>query len=160
MAHCPHLRRLGLSLGVAVTLSMFAAPASAAPRNDDFDNARSIRVGAALEGTIDGATKQPGEPRHARTLAARSVWYRFRAKRSVTVSLNTCGASFDSVLAAYTGRSLHSLKLIKYNNDGCDVVGGGGSRIAFGARRGQTYWIAVAGFAPRGTFRLKVARLR
>src|SRR5688572_12251647 len=148
MAHCPRLRALGLSLGVAVTLSMFAAPASAAPGNDDFQNARPIRVGATLQGTISGATKQPGEPRHARTLAARSVWYRFRAKRSLTVSLNTCGASFDSVLAAYTGRSLRSLKVIKYNNNGCDVAGGSGSRIAFAARQGQTYSVAVAGFAP------------
>jgi len=75
------------------------------------------------------------------------------------VSFNTCGASFDSVLAAYTGRSLRSLKLVNYNNNGCGVAGGTGSRLAFTAGRGQTYWIAVAGFAPRGVFRLRAARL-
>ena len=142
-----------------VAAAIFPAPASAAPRNDNFRDAQAIQLGTAVRGTINGATKEPGEPRHAGSLAGRSVWYGLRVKRTATVSLNTCGASFDSVLAAYSGGLLRSLEVIKFNDNGCGRGGGTGSRIAFTARRRQIYWIAVAGFAPRGSFRLRVTRL-
>jgi hypothetical protein len=140
----------------SVALLAGASPAAAAPRNDDFAHARTLRVGTTVKGNINGATRQRGERRHADSLARRSVWYRFRAKRKVTLSLSTCRSTFDSVIAVYSGRSLRALREVDFNNDGCGRRGGG-SRVIFTARRGRTYRIAVIGFTPRGKFRLKVA---
>lgn len=135
-----------------------AAAASAAPRNDDFADATALRLGRDVRGNITGATKQRGEPPHAGSLATHSVWYRFSAKRRTGVLLGTCSASFDSVVAVYSGRRLTRLREVDFNNDGCGS-GGGGSRVSFTARRGVTYRIAVAGFTAGGRFKLTVDRI-
>ena len=140
----------------SVGLLAGASPAAAAPRNDDFAHARTLRVGTTVKGNVNGATRQRGERRHADSLASRSVWYRFRAKRKVTLSISTCRSTFDSVIAVYSGRSLRGLREVDFNNDGCGRRAGG-SRVIFTARRGRTYRIAVIGFTPRGKFRLNVA---
>jgi hypothetical protein len=147
-----------LFVAVLASLALPAGAATAAPRNDDFAQARTVRVGTTVKGNVNGATRQRGEPRHADSLATRSVWYRFRAKRKVTLGLSTCRASFDSVIAVYRGRSLRTLREVDFNNDGCGRSGGG-SRVTFTARRGRTYRIAVAGFTSSGRFRLEVARI-
>jgi len=144
-------------LTLATSLVLFAATASAAPRNDDFADAGSLRLGKAVNGTITGATKQRGEPQHANSLAIHSVWYTFRSKVRRTVLLGTCSANFDSVVAVYSGRRLGGLREVDFNNDGCGS--GGGSRVSFTARPGVTYRIAVAGFVSSGRFRLTVDRL-
>ena len=146
----------GLAIAAAL-LASTAAPAAAAPANDDIGDARAIGVGRTIQGTINDATKQRGEPRHANSLATRSVWYRFRTQRRVALGLSTCSSDFDTVLAVYTGRSLRSLRAVEFNNDGCGA--GGGSRVTFTARPGRVYRIAVAGFAPRGRFRLRTERV-
>jgi hypothetical protein len=149
-------RSLCVAALTSVALLTGASPATAAPRNDDFAHARTLRVGTTVKGNVNGATRQRGERRHADSLARRSVWYRFRAKRKVTLSLSTCRSTFDSVIAVYSGRSLRALREVDFNNDGCGRRAGG-SRVIFTARRGRTYRIAVIGFIPRGKFRLKVA---
>jgi hypothetical protein len=135
-----------------------AASASAAPRNDDFGDAAPLRVGKDVKGNINGATKQRGEPLHARSLATRSVWYRLRSRRRVTVLLGTCSSNFDTVVAVYSGRRLAGLRAVDNNNDGCGRSGAG-SRVSFTARAGKTYRIAVVGFAPSGRFTLTVDRI-
>jgi hypothetical protein len=152
------LRIASLALVVGVLCAVFTTPASAAPSNDDFGDARALRLGAEVAGTVNGATRQRGEPRHAQSLASRSVWYRFRARRKTTVLLGTCRSNFDTVVAVYSGRRLRSLRAVDFNNDGCGEIGAG-SRVSFTARRGRTYRIAVAGFRPSGRFTLLVNRL-
>jgi hypothetical protein len=139
---------------VCLLSAAFTASASAAPRNDDFGDSLALRLGTSVSGTINGATKQRGEPRHGRSLARYSVWYRISASRKVAVALNTCRSNFDSVVAVYSGRRLGSLREIEFNNDG--GCGNGGSRVTFTARAGRVYRVAVAGFTPRGRFRMTV----
>jgi hypothetical protein len=134
------------------------AGATAAPVNDDFRDAVSVRIGSTVKGSMKGATSQRGEPLHARSLARRSVWYRFTAVRKVSVALSTCRTNFDTVVAVYSGRRLRALRAVDFNNDGCGKVGGG-SRVSFTARRGHTYRIAVAAFNATGRFTLTVNRL-
>lgn len=157
----PALRQ-GRSAAVAVllgtllaTLAVSAPAAMAAPKNDNFARATALRVGKTLKGNINGATKQSGEPRHAGSLANHTVWYRLRAGSKQAVLVSTCSASFDTVLAVYTGSSVRNLREIEFNNDGC----GDGSRVTFTARRGKTYRIAVAGFVDRGTFKISAKRI-
>jgi len=58
---------------VCALLLAAAAPASAAPTNDDFADAAPLRIGQTVTSSINGATGQRREPRHANTLANRSV---------------------------------------------------------------------------------------
>jgi hypothetical protein len=150
-------RFLALALITAALLGS-AASASAAPRNDDFGDAGTLRLGRDVAGNVNGATKQRGEPRHADSLATRSVWYRFSSKHKVTVLLGTCRSNFDSVIAVYSGRRLRSLREVDFNNDGCGRSGAG-SRVSFTARPGVRYRIAVVGFSPSGRFTLTVDRI-
>ena len=138
------------------TLAVTAPAAMAAPKNDSFSRATSLRGGKTVKGNINGATKQSGEPRHAGSLATHSVWYRLRVTSKTAVLVSTCTASFDTVLAVYTGSSVRNLREIEFNNDGCS---GDGSRVTFTARPGKTYRIAVAGFVDRGTFRISSKRI-
>ena len=142
-------------VAVCAALLAVAPTASAAPRNDNFGNAQTLRVGQTLRGNINGATKQSGEPRHAGSLANHTVWYRLRSRSKVAVQVSTCTASFDTILAVYSGAGVRSLREVEFNNDGC----GDGSRVTFTARRGRTYRIAVAGFVDRGTFRISAKRI-
>src|SRR5688572_1300756 len=112
------------------TLAVTAPAAMAAPKNDSFSRATSLRVGKTLKGNINGATKQAGEPRHAGSLANHTVWYRLRVRSKTAVLVSTCTASFDTILAVYTGSSVRNLREIEFNNDGC----GDGSRVTFTAR--------------------------
>ena len=153
------VRRVGLAgVVVAVSAGIAAGSAAAAPRNDDFADAVPLRVGKTVNGSITGATKQRGEPQHARSLATRSVWYTFKSRRKVALKLDTCRSNFDSVIAVYTGRSLRSLRPVDFNNDGCGRSGAG-SRVTFTARPGRVYRIAVAGFAPSGRFALRTTKI-
>lgn len=144
--------------GVVVSLAFSTSSAAAAPHNDNFGRAIPLKLGTRVHDNINGATRQRGEPRHADSLAARSVWYSFRATGKTTVILGTCTSSFDTVVAVYTGRTLRALRAVDFNNDGCGEDAGG-SRVSFTARSGRTYRIAVAGFQPRGRFTLTVSRL-
>lgn len=147
---------VALLLGTLLaTLAVSAPAAMAAPANDNFARATTLRVGKTLNGNINGATKQSGEPRHAGSLANHTVWYRIRVRSKMAVLVSTCTASFDTVLAVYTGRSVRNLREVEFNNNGC----GDGSRVTFTARRGKTYRIAVAGFVDRGTFRISAKRI-
>jgi hypothetical protein len=150
-------RPILLSTVCAVLLAM-APTASAAPTNDDFADAAPLRVGQTVAGSIDGATGQRSEPRHAATRANRSVWYKLSARRRTTVLLSVCKTNFDTVVAVYTGRSMRRLRVIEFNNNGC--YSNSGSRVTFTARPGRTYRIAVAGSAAGGAFRLSASRLR
>jgi hypothetical protein len=158
MARPSRFSALGPVLLVCVLCGAGAAPASAAPRNDDFGDALRLRLGTAVSGTVTGATNQSGEPRHARSRASHSVWYRFTATRKVAVALNTCNANFDTVVAVYRGARLRSLRTVDFNDDGCGTEVAG-SRVTFTARRGRTYRVAVVGFSDRGRFQMVVRSL-
>jgi hypothetical protein len=136
----------------AGAFALSAAAANAAPANDDFADAKPIRVGQTVRGTTAGATGEPGEPAHGPG-TTQSVWYRLRSLGKVSVLLNTCRAEGDSVIAVYTGRRVGALRLIDFNDDGC---AGLGSRVSFTARPGRTYFIAIAPYDDdeQGTFRL------
>jgi hypothetical protein len=152
-----HSRAIRLAAAVvAATVVGPAAAASARPANDDFRDAALVRVGRDVRGTIRDATIQPGEPRHATRSTEASVWYRLRVRHRLALMVNTCTSNFDSVVAVYSGRSIDGLRAVDFNDDGCRE--GAGSRVSFTARPRHTYVIAVAGFSPRGHFRLGVHR--
>ncbi len=130
----------------AIALSVHSASAPVVPVNDNFANAIDIGTDQpiSLSGTNQNATAQIGEPAHAGNTATASVWWKWTAPSSTTVSLDTLGSNEDTVLAVYTGTTVSTLTFIASNDD----AGGGilQSTLAFNAIGGTTYYFAVDGY--------------
>ena len=127
----------GATGDIALTLSLEA-------NNDDFAN-RAALNGASLSatGTTVGFTGQAGEPLHGGVSGVpNSAWWTWIAPESGTVTIDTFGSDFDTVLAAYTGSSLATLSEVASSDDAGSLQ----SEITFSAVAGTTYQIAVDGF--------------
>lgn len=124
----------------------------AATNNDDFAQATAIPGPDALYSFDTApATKQSGEPNHAGNVGGKSIWYSWQAPANGTTTIDTCGSSFDTLLAVYTGAVVSALTPVASNDDFC----GQQSSVSFAATSGVTYRIAVDGYAsvaPPGAF--------
>ncbi len=113
------------------------------PPNDDFDDAVGVAGDAGSSaGLTTGASMEADEPDHFDGYGYSSVWYRWTAPSSGWATFETCGASYDSVLAVYTGSQLAQLTEVASNDDACGLS----SRVSFEATAGTVYSVAVAGF--------------
>src|SRR3954470_22554532 len=99
---------------VFVMISLVAvAIAQAQPANDNFANAWTISgVLIATNGSVAGATRETGEPRHAGLGAGHSVWFNWTAPSTGAYQIDTLFSSFDTVLAVYTGSPVNALTQI------------------------------------------------
>ncbi|OGO51099.1 MAG: hypothetical protein A2148_07000 [Chloroflexi bacterium RBG_16_68_14] len=139
--------------------------------NDDFADAWQITSFpfAGVQNT-DGMTTESGEPLNgpdpdpdpfdpatcvgAPVEKGATVWYRFTAPSSGTVSANTSDSFFDTVLAAYAGSALNALTLIDCDDDTFGLQ----SEVSFTATAGTTYYLQVGGYAgATGDLRLSVS---
>jgi hypothetical protein len=125
--------------------SLFIPP----PPNDNFADAQVLsgNVGSAFGTNING-TRERGEPIHAGTGGARTVWYRWTAPSAGRFFLSTAGTRFDTVVAVYTGTSTLALSLVASNDDASSTVDT--SSLDFAATAGTTYYIVVDGFNDAG----------
>jgi hypothetical protein len=135
-----------------------AAPAFAAPANDNFQFAQFLpgpnnSVGGRT--SDNGASAEVGEPAHAGSPAHASLWYRWTAPATGKAIFRTINANtdFDTVLSVYTGNSLTGLTSIAENDDVPGVTTQ--SQAVFKATKGTEYKIAVDGFGDKtGSFKL------
>jgi hypothetical protein len=135
-------------LAAAAGLAVFAAPAMAAPANDDFEHAQPIgAVPAGVPGTLNGATPQMGVGRGANA----DVWYSFTPSASgpVAIALPEHNGSVDSQASVFTGPDGSHLTPVTPQPD--RFYG----RVRFDATAGQTYWIEVTGYQANGAFTLR-----
>ena len=117
------------------------------PGNDHFTQATVLKGSQLVaRGSNEHATRQEDEPRHAGGAGGSSVWWSWTAPANGVVSISTRGSEVDTLLAVYRGKSLHNLDLVAANDDARGEVT---SRVAFTAKEGVTYRIAVDGY--RGT---------
>lgn len=127
-------------------------PPPSPPGNDNFASAQAL-VGCSgtATGTNVGATKESGEPNNPDSPGSlRSVWFTWQSPGTGSVTIDTAGSGFDTVLAVYTGNSVNGLTLIANNDDavsGSDVT----STVTFNATAGTTYRIAINGFNNQGS---------
>jgi hypothetical protein len=155
------LRRAVCLVGcAAIAAALMAAPGAlaAAPPNDAFANAQALAAdNSTVSGTNSGATVEPGEPWHAGSAAAHSVWYRLTTTGPAQISLNTCDADFNTVLGVYTGDSVAFLTPVASSDDSPTCGGGPGSSVSFHYIVPATFAIAVDGHGgDQGGFRLHV----
>lgn len=117
------------------------------PANDNFAKAQVLSgTSITISGSNINATRETGEPLHAGNDGGASVWYAWTAASTGTVSLNTHGSTFDTLLAVYTGSSLTQLTTIAANDDTSPTDST--SQLTFKALAGTTYKFVVDGFNP------------
>lgn len=145
----PGARRL-----VAATFGrgMFTACSGAAPAGDGFSAPR------ALTGTASGSSsftttcagREAGEPAHSPdgNTGGASVWLRWTAPASGTVTVATAGSGFDTTLGVYRGSTLSSLTRLAASDDVSTTDQT--SRVSFAAVAGQSYLFAVDGYTYDG----------
>lgn len=129
---------------------------AAPPPNDDFANAHHLGDGltGSASGTNVDATFEPTERNHHGVPATASVWYRWTAPAAGAFEIDTCGSRFDTVLAAYTGSTLGTLRRVASNDDSC----GRRSRVVLDATAGTSYAIVVDGYyGEQGSIALRLA---
>ena len=115
---------------------------SGGPSNNCFSS--PIVIGSSSYSnsqTTLGATLETNEPRPCGSIGS-TVWYRYTPGASGTITIDTYGSSFDTVLAVYVGSSLSGLSNLACNDDDA----GAQSRVQFSGSAGTTYQIQVGGF--------------
>ena len=131
------------SSGSAVTSK--SAKVKVNPANDFFSMAQSLpSIGGRFYGSTSAATKELGEPNHADNPGGKSIWFSWVAPANGSVTMDTIGSDFDTLLAVYTGTSLTNLLLIAADDDSGIVRGN--SKLSMTAVQGTFYYIAVDGF--------------
>ena len=119
----------------------------AAPANDNFASAQVISgASGSVIGSSANATRQTGEPAtigEYNGVGANSIWYRWTAPSGNSITFDTTGSSFDTMLGVYTG-ALGSLTTIAQNDEGTGIEPL--SRLNFTPNSGTTYYILVDGF--------------
>lgn len=130
--------------------------ASGPPSNDCFSLAILANTNSYFAtGTNVGATMEWGEPTPtAGSGAGKSIWYDWVALGSGIAVATTCGSTFDTILASFTGTSAVSLTQVAANDDYCGVQ----SRIIWSCVPGTRYHIQVTGYnAQQGNIALSVS---
>ncbi|HEX7998760.1 MAG TPA: Calx-beta domain-containing protein [Pyrinomonadaceae bacterium] len=143
----------GTPPGAAPAPTPVPVPA-AVPANNNFANAQAISgCSGSITGSNLSATKEAGEPNYEfGAPSGKTVWYNWQAPITGTVSFDTRGNSFDTILAAYAGNSVNALGTALAAND--DAAEDLSSSISFSVTAGTTYRIVVDGW---GTTQSNVA---
>ena len=134
------------------------------PANDHFTEA-NVLSGAQASAITNNvyATREPGEPDHARNRGGKSLWWNWTAPVDGTAKINTTGTTFDTILGIYTGESVDGLTLVAQDDNMGENYA---SKVSFHATAGTTYRIAVDGkyssqwrWAEEGGIRLSVLQI-
>jgi len=118
--------------------------------NDTCTNAVAISAAPysgttiTTSATIDAADPTVGCGNGSR---GKSVWYRFTAPGNGTLTANTFGSSYDTILAAYTGICGAFTAVPGACNDDASSVQ---SQVSFTANAGTTYYFLASAYSNNG----------
>jgi hypothetical protein len=127
-------------------VSLLVGTADEIPSNDDFTNRIFFATNtvSATDAAINTfASKEPGEPNHGGNVGGKSVWWSWTAPSIGTLTLDTTGSSFTTLLGVYTGSSLGHLTQVASSN-GNNL--GGPAKVKVKVTPGTQYQIAVDGY--------------
>jgi uncharacterized delta-60 repeat protein len=148
-----------LKPGLALLLGLWAGLAAAQPANDNFTNAIAIGgLTGSVSGTNNGASLElPCEATNIFfddfSAVTNSVWYAWTAPAAGTVTFNTVGSGFDTVLAVYQPITLTAAlcSAVQIVGDHHYVNASGvvqtNSQVSFSVAAGGTYYVSVNGNA-------------
>jgi len=121
-------------------VSMLVGTTADIPPNDIFTNSITLSTNSFTVITIATntfATNQPGDPMIAGNAGGHMLWWNWTAPAIGTVTINTSGSSFTTLLGVYTGSALTNLVSVASN------IGGA---VKFNTTAGMQYQIAVDGY--------------
>ncbi len=121
--------------------------------NDNFANRFSLntpdRITAANAGATIEGTFQNGEPQFAQNpgggffVIGATLWWKWTAPFSGSVTIDTFGSDFDTFLGVYTGTAVNALTAVVQNNDAPGLANV--SVATFNAISGTEYQVQVGG---------------
>ncbi|MGH7244750.1 MAG: tail fiber domain-containing protein [Phycisphaerales bacterium] len=139
-------------VAAAGALGFVAAVAVAAPPvNDNMANATLVGEGTyqftTLEATLDGPNYicESGG-----VSLGKDIWYKVRTIGAGTVTVSTCGSSFDTAVAIYLGETTSNRIACNDQRPFGTCAGANQSYVQFEAAAGATYLINVGGFSNGG----------
>ena len=93
------------------------------------------------------ATTDPTEPAHCSVSSGSSYWLAYQPPANGTLTLDTIGSSYDTVIEAYTynGTITGYQDLIPIDCDNDSIATNGASRIQFATLKSRQYLVVVAG---------------
>ena len=112
--------------------------------NDFFSGATTIDTPSGTwNGSNTVATMEPDEPTldASGTGGGASIWFKYNATASGSLTVDTFGSSFDTLLTAYSGSTLANLTRITFNDDAANTVQ---SNLSFNVVNGNSYYLRVA----------------
>jgi hypothetical protein len=124
---------LSLAVGIAVSGSLFA-------QNNECFGAIPLLLGT--NGPFTNAGSTTSAPAWPCGSGANDVWFSFVAASSGSVTVDTCGASIDTVLQVFQGGQCATLTSLGCNDDSC----GTGSSLTVPVLGGSHYRVRVAGY--------------
>ncbi|MFZ9864001.1 MAG: S8 family serine peptidase [Ilumatobacteraceae bacterium] len=128
------------------TASQASNSVTITPSNDFFAGAKIINTpSGTLNDTNTSATMEPNEPTldNSGTSGGATIWFRYDAVANGSLTVDTFGSSFDTVLTAYSGTTLAGLSRITFNDDFSSTLQ---SSINFDVINGTSYYLRVASY--------------
>lgn len=122
------------------------------PANDAFASPITISTSPYTNTqNISGATTAGDDPTFACLTheGTNSVWYKVTPSSSGTLTVDTIGSNFDTVLAVWTGSTPASLTSVACNDD-ISYPSNVQSRVQASVTAGQVYYIEAAGYSGGG----------
>ncbi len=122
--------------------------------NNNFQNRIELGTPAHVLANNTGANTQQGEPTFQfggglPTIQwGATLWWRWIAPFSGTVTIDTFGNSINTVLSVYTGTAVNGLTLVQRNDNAPGSAAA--SLVSFAATAGTEYQIQVGGLNPGG----------
>lgn len=134
----------GGRMNLAKSLGTATPPQPIRPVNDSFASATSATGSSwTLSGSNVEGTSEVGEPSHAGSAPAKSVWWVWTAPSTGTCTLSTSGSAFDTLVAVYQGTSVGALSAVASNDNSASEFTA--SSVSFPVTLGAVYRIAVDG---------------
>ena len=149
-----------MTLTIVAGALVLAAPAVAAPPNDNFANRQVLSgTSTSVGGTTVDGTLEAGEPPHF-VSGNGSVWYSWTAPDTAILRLDTCapGSAGPARVQLYTGAAVNALTEVQPRSDSPNCPGiGGGDLHRFNVSAGTTYAVSVIEYNADTTFTLALS---
>lgn len=115
--------------------------------HDDCTTARTVTYGTSIDSTV-GARRAGNAVTCSAEDDAPDVWFRFVPVANETVTIDTCGSSFDTTLAVYGGSCASPGNPLVCNDDAEPACSQNvfNSRVSLSVFAGSTYSIRVSGW--------------
>jgi len=139
-----------LLAAVAFLFCVSTAPrVFAQPINDVCTNAIEISMDTVYDIDTSNATSTDDPTNVCSAPFGRGVWFSFRAPRNGTLTLNTCGSDFDTVIGIFTG-TCGALSFYSCADDNGPACPGAQASCSFPITENTSFYIVVGGYNGAG----------